>query len=278
MHIQQVGNWLEDVHLEEEKQLRFIQSQADGQLVMSQMGAKNKLYNRPVTLSTCADGHLRFGSVVMLAHQDTETVACVDLTENVFESDLAGRLVTASKCRQPVARNTFKIIPVEAGVEDGDALHYGEPFYLACDKSLAEGSPPYLLASALKSCFNASRIANQQPVSARLGKTTAAVWTCEKIATNTGIARHLSVHEPVPASHPVVVQHRITKQALAADPKYADFTDFGRELEVTCHNHFGKAKVEALSAEIAGRATPATMARLENSPNYWKFLVAESET
>lgn len=254
-----------------------MKSQTHGQLVMSQMGAKNKVYNRPVALSTCADGHLRFGSVIMMVHMDTETVTCVDLTENVLESDPDGRLVTASKRREPVARNTFKILPVEAGVEDGDALHYGEPFYLACDESLDEGSPPYMLASTLKSCFNASRIANQQSVSARLGKTTAAVWTCEKIATNTGVARHLSVHEPVPALCPVVIQHRITKQALAVDPKYADFTDFGRELEVTCHNHFGKAKIEALSSEIAGRTTPATMARLENSPNYWQFLVAESE-
>ena len=49
-------------------------------------------------------------------------------------------------------------------------------------------------------------------------------------------------------------------------PKYLDATDFGRELEVTCHNYFGTHKVEALASEMAGRTTGATNARLEKSP------------
>ena len=61
----------------------------------------------------------------------------------------------------------------------------------------------------------------------------------------------------------------ISTQALATSPKYLDATDFGRELEVTCHNYFGTHKVEALASEMAGRTTGATNARLEKSPNFW---------
>ena len=64
----------------------------------------------------------------------------------------------------------------------------------------------------------------------------------------------------------------ISTQALATSPKYLDATDFGRELEVSCHNYFGTHKVEALASEMAGRTTGATNARLEKSPNFWAVI------
>mmetsp|Transcript_17959 Transcript_17959/g.56317 ORF Transcript_17959/g.56317 Transcript_17959/m.56317 type:complete len:289 (+) Transcript_17959:33-899(+) len=264
-----VGNWLEDMELEEEKRAQFSASQAEGKLVMSQMSEKASLYTRPVALSPCEGGRVRFGSVVMVSHRSTATTLAVDLTESILESDVESRLVTASPRCEAVARSAFTIVPVEEGVEAGAELHFGEPFYLASHASLSER--PYYLTSALKSCFNASRVANQQPVSMAAHKRPNAVWTCEKIADNAGVVRRLSKREAVPLGEPVVVQHKNTKQALAADSKYADLTDFGRELEVTCHNHFGKEKLEALCSEMAGRATAATTARLEKPPNFWCF-------
>lgn len=275
-----VGNWQEDVHLENAKRDEFGKAQAAGKLVSSMLCAKDAKYNKPVELSS--GDWLSYGMIVMVTHSATGSSLAVDLTEKVIENDEESRLVTASPPprgnddgnKTPVARTAFEIVSLSG--EEGP-LKFGHPFSLRCHESLGG----YYLSSELKTCFNASRIANQQPVamsSATAGEakrdasTAPMVWTCEKIApTHTGIIRHLSTDDPVPANQPVVIQHRSTKQALAADPKYTDINDFGSELEVTCHNHFGNGKLDALSAEMRGTTTPATTARLEKSPNFWQF-------
>ena len=126
------------------------------------------------------------------------------------------------------------------------------------------------------SCFNASRVGNHQPVFMHPDKAPNAVWTWEKL--DGGIVRYLSTSETIPANALLVVQHRNTKQALAASTKYADLTDFGRELEVACHNYHPNHKFEALASELAGKTTGNTNARLELQDNYWRFLVATSSS
>ena len=38
---------------------------------------------------------------------------------------------------------------------------------------------------------------------------------------------------------------------------------------MTCHNHLGQNKVNALVSEMAGKTTGQTNVRLEKSPNFW---------
>lgn len=282
-----VGNWLEDMCLEEEKLSEFSRSQATGSLIMNDLYKKQAVYNKPVGLSYCSDGLLRFGDKVMLGNPASGAVLAVDLSESIFESDTGSLLVTgALNASGPVARNVFVICPVAKGPgRDGDVVHFGEPFHLCChdgllvDEGLKATRPGFFLASSLKNERNSSRIANQQPVFMTHSATMSAVWTFEKVAGNTGIVRQLSTSEPVPCATSlgggtVVVQHRATKQALATNVKYLDATDFGRELEVSCHNYFGTHKVEALASEMAGRTTGATNARLEKSPNFWAVIAS----
>lgn len=70
----------------------------------------------------------------------------------------------------------------------------------------------------------------------------------------------------------VVLQHKTTKTAMSASTKNWDSTDFGRELEVTCHNHLGQNKVNCLVSEMAGKTTGQTNGRLEKSPNFWTVI------
>ena len=287
-----VGNWLEDMCLEEEKLSEFSRSQATGSLIMNDLYKKQAVYNKPVELSKCVDGVVHFGDKVLLGNPASGALLAVDLTESIFESDQGSRLVTAAAAGEPVARNVFVVTPTDkSNAQLGDEVHFGEAFHLAChdvlleDEALKATRPGYYLASMLKNERNASRIANQQPVFMTDAKTMSSVWTFQKIAGNTGIVRQLSCGEAVPCTAlgqydgggAIVLQHRATKQALATSPKYLDATDFGRELEVTCHNYFGTHKVEALASEMAGRTTGATNARLEKSPNFWTVVAGATD-
>lgn len=281
-----VGNWLEDMTLEEEKLSDFSR----GKLVMNKVMSKDATYNQRVALGCSADGALRFGTKVMFANPASNTALAVDLTEKVHESDAESRLVSAHKAKGPVARNVFEVLPVSEMSQMGDVVHYGEPVFLAChdallvDARLGGALPSFYLASALKNERNASRVANQQPTFMSARRDSSAVWTLEKVCNHAGVARQLACDEAVPCGdydkcgdlgflECVVVQHRGTKQALATNPKFRDATDFGVELEVSCHNYHASSKVGALASEMMGKTTGATNARLEQSLNFWQILV-----
>ncbi|KAJ1463262.1 hypothetical protein M885DRAFT_504881 [Pelagophyceae sp. CCMP2097] len=291
-----VGNWQEDKCLEETKLKDFRSSQFAGTLMMNDLRSKDANYNRRVNLSPPRDGVAHFGDTVMLVSSGTGSAVSVDLTEKVIEAEPSMRLVTASKVAPgapAVARTAFTIVPVdEASGFSPRPLRFGEGFRLACSDFLLVGQgvvlPSFYLASTLKNERNASRIANQQPTFMTQKVDCNSIWTIEKIPSSDvrcGIIRQLSIDECVPAfprselkaggCEAVVVQHRGTKGALSTHEKNADYTDFGRELEVSCHNYFGSHKVEALSSESKGYTTGATNARLEQTPNHFTLVVAD---
>ena len=105
-----VGNWLEDMCLEEEKLSEFSRSQENGSLIMNDLYKKQAVYNKRVALSKCADGALRFGDKVMIGNPAAGALLAVDLTESIFESDQGSRLVTASFANMPVARAVFVVL------------------------------------------------------------------------------------------------------------------------------------------------------------------------
>ena len=237
-----VGNWLEDMCLEEEKLSEFSRSQENGSLIMNDLYKKQAVYNKRVALSKCADGALRFGDKVMIGNPAAGALLAVDLTESIFESDQGSRLVTASFANMPVARAVFVVLPTDkSAAAPGDVVHFGEPFHLQChdvlleDEQLKATRPGFYLASTLKNERNASRIANQQPVFMTNAKTMSSVWTFQKIAGNTGIVRQLSCGEAVPCATVgspdalaagVVIQHRATKQALARAGQESEIPNF----------------------------------------------------
>ena len=219
----------------------------------------------------------------MLGHPSTGGVLGVDLTEPCLDANRDQKLVTAAMPGvepEHCARYSYILEPTDSATQIGDDLHFGEPVFLRChdllvlDEALGATRPPFYLASQLKNDRNGSRVSNQQTVFATDKRSMAAAWTFEKISANTGVVRQLSGGEAVPCGTglngpTVVVQHKTTRTALAASTKNWDSTDFGRELEVTCHNHLGQNKVNALVSEMAGKTTGQTNVRLEKSPNFW---------
>ena len=146
-----VGNWLEDMCLEEEKLSEFSRSQENGSLIMNDLYKKQAVYNKRVALSKCADGALRFGDKVMIGNPAAGALLAVDLTESIFESDQGSRLVTASFANMPVARAVFVVLPTDkSAAAPGDVVHFGEPFHLQCHDVLLRARLEHLVEVALE--------------------------------------------------------------------------------------------------------------------------------
>jgi hypothetical protein len=281
-----VGNWLEDQCLQEEKLSEFARNRDQGSSLMYNVMGKRNLYATRVPLAPRAGGTIRYGDVIMLGHPSTGGVLGVDLTEACLDANRNQKLVS---CAMPggepdhCARYSFMLEPTTDDTQEGDDVHFGESVLLRChdllvlDEQLGATRPPFYLASGLKNDRNGSRVSNQQTIFATTTRNMAAAWTFEKVSGNTGVVRQLSGGEAVPCGTglngpTVVLQHKTTKTAMSASTKNWDSTDFGRELEVTCHNHLGQNKVNCLVSEMAGKTTGQTNGRLEKSPNFWTVI------
>ena len=76
-----VGNWLEDMCLQEEKLSEFARNRDEGSSLMYNVMGKRNLYHTKVPLAPRAGSTIRFGDVIMLGHPSTGGVLGVDLTE-----------------------------------------------------------------------------------------------------------------------------------------------------------------------------------------------------
>lgn len=278
-----VGNWLEDVCLDESKVADFRKRKEQGTLSMGFTQAKMAICNQPVPHTYSADGKLHFGDTVVVTHVTTKAVLANDLFDEVSFGSKE-YLVTTSPKGGPTARTTFVIDRAQESKEaddDDDVLYYGMPFALRCNDSLLVDKrtnmlkAPFYLASTLKNERQGSRVSNRQLAYMTPRKDSKATWCVQKVAaSDPGVTRLLSKEEPVPANTPIVLQHRGTFQSLSSDPKHVDSTDFGPEFEVCCHNNLGTAKIEALASEFSGRSTAQTNVRLEQHQNYWMLTTA----
>lgn len=282
-----VGNWQEDNILEETKIAEFRTKREQGTLMLGRRENKLNTCQQQVPHSYSEDGMVHFGANIVLAHCESGGAVACDLWDEIRPDEFT---VTVARTMDPVARSTFRIVPVAAKLSepfdqfpDDGVLYYGQPFHLQCNESLlyeAE-SPvrclkvPTFLASALKSQYRTSRISNKQSVFMTSRNDNSAVWVIDKVAgKDAGKERLLSQGTPVLANCAVIVRHRATRQALYSNPEVIESTEFGAELEATCFNHFGAGKRESLSAEARGTLTPMTNQRGEGPCNLWAVVTA----
>lgn len=286
-----VGNWLEDVQLEETKIAEFRRRKETGQLALGFRQAKANTCNQPVPHSHARDGLIRFGDTIMLTHDLTSGALACDLwEESVSNPGTFMATVNPEQRASPVARNTFTVVPVTAprlceskmAEPDDDYLHFGQGFHLQCNDALlvddrvAMLKPPMFLSSCLRSQQRGSRISNQQPVYMTQALDSGAVWQAEfHSSSETGSARLLATGEPIPANTPLVLRHRSTGQALSCDPKDAESTDFGVEYEVCCFNSHGCGRRMCLVEESKGTKVAATNVLTEKTQNLWSFTTSD---
>ncbi|XP_006075443.3 cilia- and flagella-associated protein 161 isoform X4 [Bubalus bubalis] len=138
-----IGNWNEDVYLEEEIMKDFLAKRDKGQLLIQRNRRLKENLLRPMQLSVSEDGYIHYGDKVMLVSPDhPETEADLFLrgdlslcmTPDEIKAHLSNELevpcgLSAAQTKIPVGRNTFTIL-CAAGEVIGQVLRYGQNFRL----------------------------------------------------------------------------------------------------------------------------------------------------
>uniref|UniRef100_H2YBW8 Cilia- and flagella-associated protein 161 n=1 Tax=Ciona savignyi TaxID=51511 RepID=H2YBW8_CIOSA len=142
-----VGNWNEDICLEEDLLKDFLGKKERGELLIQK--THNLMHNilKKTELTVSTDGFVHFGDAIMIVnpgqestpnslHQDPPRPA-TSLSINLDEQKMhtASKVegpcaVSASRILSPSARNTFIITSVD-GSENGSPLRFGQPFALS---------------------------------------------------------------------------------------------------------------------------------------------------
>ncbi|KAG7393766.1 hypothetical protein PHYPSEUDO_004529 [Phytophthora pseudosyringae] len=287
-----IGNWNEDLMLEEARMKEFTLRKAQGSLLATHT-LKAAFLNQKAPHSFDPEGRLRFNQAVALGHLESNALLACNIFEETPSIGSDEYLVTATSSSPPVSRNTFRLVSPQAwkaAVARGDGfdfdapgepLRYDDPFLVMCNEALLTDDksvllkPPLFLKSGLKTERSMSPITYKQRVWLSAEADSGALWICAK-ADLAGTEKLLAAGQQVVAGDRISIVHKMTGHALLTSSGNKQPTDFGVELEVSTYSARGTGKRHHLAAETEGTRTPDTEGHLNVAANTWTFVLARS--
>ncbi|XP_069018874.1 cilia- and flagella-associated protein 161 isoform X2 [Embiotoca jacksoni] len=218
-----IGNWNEDLCLEEDAKEEYLEKKERGELAAQKVDFLKENILRPVNLSVTNDGGLHFGDVIMLVNMGGEnserSVVSINADINSLTKTPSPGIqipcaVSAGKSVQPCTRTAFIITSVD-GSPEGSMLRFEQSFALKTTSGFARGLN---LTSDLQSFQKVVHFDPQERLEYE--------------------------DQPVPANVKVVIIHCKTNQALAVLGDRVFWTTYGKEYEVTAHTFLDCYKVE----------------------------------
>ncbi|XP_007432818.1 cilia- and flagella-associated protein 161 [Python bivittatus] len=249
-----LGNWYEDVCLEEETLKDFLYKREKGELLIQKSRRlKDTLYKKE-QLSISKDGFIHFGDTVLFVNPDSSrfpeekaliTGGNLSLAVNPDTSILYTGNKLSAPCDlsaiesvTPIGRNAFRILSIE-GEAMGEPVRFGQNFGLGATGGFQDKM--LFLASDHRSFQNMAKKSSLQPVSL----TDELSYLCSWQASFLDPQLRMEYEGlPVPANTKVVVVHSHTNQALAIPRTFWIRTYFGKECEVNCHTYLNSHKAE----------------------------------
>mmetsp|Transcript_96972 Transcript_96972/g.274284 ORF Transcript_96972/g.274284 Transcript_96972/m.274284 type:complete len:302 (-) Transcript_96972:153-1058(-) len=262
-HKVKIGNWSEDLEMEEIKLKDYLSKKDTGSLIVT---AKQKQLEGslvPVELSPSPEGCLQFGMKVMLYNHQTAGV----LGANPFDAAskaYGAWMATTGPMTDPVVRNVFELESTDGS--DGVVL-YGQTIRLKLHPFAKITSPAYL-QSEMVTPVSAAKFSRYQEVLVISEPAGDTKWQIHHPDPD---LRAETEGEEVPAGRPVLIRHVQTGTYLASD-KIPYKNMFGQECEVHCHSHVPLSKGGVLAGEAKGET--------ENSikpmglPNTWTIVTS----
>ncbi|XP_067245281.1 cilia- and flagella-associated protein 161 [Chanodichthys erythropterus] len=246
-----VGNWKEDVTLEEETLKNFLLQKDRGELTIQKEGALRQNILKPVSLSVSQDGFLHFGDTIMLVNSgehdqrgscvlsiiaDSSNIAPHSQTNSVPR--LLGPLqVGGSHSMTPCVRNAFIITSVD-GTSDGEVLRYDQSFAL---RTTAGFAGELFLASDHRTFLKCAKKSRLQELSLVEEFDFLCWW---KVIYFDPQERLENEGYPVQVNSIILISHCKTNQCLAALGNHILWTPFGKEYELTAHTFLDSHKAE----------------------------------
>ncbi|KAL7878538.1 hypothetical protein AOLI_G00095120 [Acnodon oligacanthus] len=260
-----VGNWREDVSLDEDSLKDFLHRKERGELTLQKTTVLRQNILKPMKLSVSRDGFLRFGDTIMLVNSGGTSLGPHDPCSLSIIADLSNMSshpqtnsdpylqgpcqVGGANSLKPCARNAFVITSVD-GTPDGDILRYDQSFGLRTTAGF--GGELYLASDhrTFQKCAKKSRL---QEVSLVEQCDFRCWWRVVYFDPQERLE-----HEgyPVQVNCKVLISHCKTNQCLAALANHVLWTPFGKEYELTAHTFLDSHKAEQDS-------------------NHWLFVTAD---
>jgi Ca2+-binding EF-hand superfamily protein len=266
-----IGNWNEDVELEQVRFKDFLKKRETGSLSVHQVQGKISKSMVSVGHSFSSDGRLRFGDKVMLGNQKTRGILACDLSDRIQLNDFGCAVTTSNLISGPVARAVFILGRIsESDGFPGDYLHFGQPFALFSHPKLYP--QPLYLHSTVVSPFSFAKFSRYQEVCLHSVRGPNTIWIAEHANPK---VRFESEGTPVLANSDILIKHNQTGQWLSSDNiNYRN--DFGLEYEVSCHSYLDTRKTQQLGSERSGKLTTDIPSRLQGIQNVWSVFTSDN--
>ncbi|XP_059173682.1 cilia- and flagella-associated protein 161-like [Physella acuta] len=248
-----IGNWIEEVQLEEDKLKDFLERRANGQLLIQRSSGFMGRMSNPIQLSTSADGCVRFGDTIMVVnkgnpdrtvygvgqHPRDDSALAIYIPDIDSSQTASGPLIVSGTTKlAPCFRTAFKVMPSSDSVNIGDKLRYGQPFYLM---TAASESGELFVFSDVKRFSQCTEKARHQVVHLTAEKSFNCFWKIQHINP---LLRLEYEHEPVLANDECIIQHCKTHQNLCVEEKCVIPTYFGRDYEISAQTCLDSHKAE----------------------------------
>ncbi|XP_037689142.1 cilia- and flagella-associated protein 161 isoform X1 [Choloepus didactylus] len=247
-----MGNWNENVYLEEERMKDFLEKRDKGELLIQRNRRLKENLLRQMQLSISEDGYIHYGDKVMLVnpdHRDIDTDLFLGgdlslcMTPDEIKAHLSDELevpcgLSAAQTKIPVGRNTFIILSVD-GNAAGQVLRYGQNFCLGVQGGFADKM--LFLASDHRTLLKSSKKSWLQEVYLT---DEVSYLNCWQAAFLDPQLRLEYEGFPVPANAKLLISHCQTNRGLAAHRHLFLSTYFGKEAEVAAHTYLDSHRVE----------------------------------
>jgi len=249
-----VGNWNEDIQLEEDCLKDFLERRDKGQLLIQKsQGLIGKMMN-PVNLSTSSDGTVKFGDTVMVVNRgnpdrtvygigqyprdDSALAMHMSGSDAEQEGDNGPLSTTGTKQLTPCFRTAFKVMPADQYTKKGDRLRYCQPFLL---ETAAEGSGPRYLYSD-KVLFSRCAEKSRNQIIQLVNQPSFQTWW--QIDHKNPLIRMEYENEPVMANEECIIKHSKTHQNLCVEEMHFIPTFQGKEYEISANTSLDSHKAD----------------------------------
>jgi len=266
-HRVRIGNWSEDLELEEIKLKDYLKKKEQGSLLVN---AKQKQLEEclfQADLTPTPDDCLHFGCKVMLFSHQSKGFMAANPYDTAIKAHEAFALNTGPNAT-PCVRNVFELVRANEndGFED-DIIRYGQNFRCKLAPFSKMRTDTYM-HSEMVTALAAAKFSRHQEVSALAAPTGETLFQLLYPDTAT---RFEMDGQPVPAGSPVCMRHVATGSFLASDEiPYQNI--FGVEFEVHCYPYYSLNKVGVCVGEKKGDITGDYCLRRHGLPNIWTIV------